>query len=184
MNIKQTESDLCGECIKIKDIALSLSEKPGYKMMQFEISAQEPAAFKIKFRLPWWLKGDMQCYVNHEVCNYEIEGGYAVVERQWFNDIIEVILPKGITCWPLADKKDTVAFLDGPVLLAGLVEEERTLYGDIKDLSTLIAPHDERHWAEWLNNYKTVNQPVNFYFKPIYDIGKEKYTVYFPVKKE
>lgn len=184
VNIRQTEADLCGQCIEIKDIALNLSEKPGYKMMQFEISTQEPATFKIKFRLPWWLKSDMQCNINHVVCNYKIEDGYAVVEREWLNDTIEILLPKGITCWPLADKKDTVAFLDGPVLLAGLVEEERTLYGDISDPGTLIAPHDERHWVEWLNTYKTVNQPVNFYLKPIYDIGKEKYTVYFPVKKE
>ncbi|MBS7176746.1 MAG: hypothetical protein KH056_11320, partial [Clostridiales bacterium] len=107
---------------------------------------------------------------------------FAVLTRKWENDTVTVTIPKGITCWPLPDEKDTVAFLDGPVLLAGLVSEERILFGDINQPETLIKPYHERQWVQWMPAYKTVNQQMGFYLKPIKDIGKEHYTVYFPVK--
>ena len=94
-----------------------------------------------------------------------------------------MMLAKGLTCWPLPDRPDTVAFLDGPIVLAGLVPEERMLYGDIADPSTMLIPDDEREWQTWKNGWRTVNQPVGWKFKPLYEIGNEVYTLYFPVKK-
>ena len=133
--------------------------------------------------MPWWLKGEMEISVNGEKTEYQKENGFAVIEREWYQDEIRVKLPKGITCYPLADEKNTVAFLDGPVVLAGLVAEERRLYGDIGHPETMIKPHHERQWSEWTSMYRTVNQMRGFYFKPIKDIGNQEYTVYFPVEK-
>ena len=38
-------------------------------------------------------------------------------------------------------------------------------------------------WTEggWQTGWKTVNQPSGWRFKPLYEIGNETYTVYFPV---
>ena len=137
----------------------------------------------MKFRIPWWAKGNVEIAVNGERVDYTIEEQFAVVTRQWGEDVIVLTIPKGITCWPLPDEKDTVAFLDGPVLLAGLVSEERTLFGDVSHPETLIKACHERQWIQWMPGYKTVNQQRGFYLKPIKDIGKERYTVYFPVQK-
>ncbi len=57
------------------------------------------------------------------------------------------------------------------------------LYGDITDPSTLLIPDAEREWQTWKNGWRTVDQPVGWRFKPLYEIGNEVYTVYFPVKK-
>ncbi|HBI72430.1 MAG TPA: hypothetical protein DDY59_04485, partial [Lachnospiraceae bacterium] len=87
-----------------------------------------------------------------------------------------------VTCWPLPDEPETVAFLDGPVVLAGLVGEERMLYGDIRKPEEFIKPANERLWNYWTGDYRTFNQPVGFYLRPISQIGDETYTVYFPVR--
>lgn len=181
--VEQTESELCGDCIEIKDIAIAIEDRPAYNKMSFKVSAEHPVEFSMSFRIPWWAKGDVQIVVNGEIAAYTKRDQFAVLTRQWENDIVEVTIPKGITCWPLADEKDTVAFLDGPVLLAGLISEERTLFGDVTKPETLLQAHHERQWVQWMPAYKTVNQQTNFYFKPIKDIGREHYTVYFPVKR-
>ena len=102
--------------------------------------------------------------------------------RRWQADTVHLVFPKALTCWPLADEPNTVAFLDGPVVLAGLVDEERTLYGDIHHPETMLKPHCERAWSAWADGWKTTGQPVNFYLKPIAQIGREHYTVYFPIE--
>ncbi len=183
ITIKQ-EDGTFGEVIAIKDIALEIEEKPKYKVMKFSVTSKTPTKMLLKFRIPKWVLGEMIIYLNNKEIMYSIEDNYALVEKEWLKDIIEIRIPKDITCYPLADEPSTVAFLDGPVLLAGLVSEERTLYGDINEPETIISSHNERNWNFWTQEYKTKNQDFGFYFKPIKDIGNEKYTVYFPVRKE
>lgn len=183
ISVEQTYFDLGGECIKIKDIAISMPVKPEYVKMQLAVKADKPTLFSLKLRLPWWIKSDAVITVNGSEFNYVKRDGYALIECEWNDDIVTIELPKGITCLALADEPNTVAFLDGPVVLAGLISEERQLVGDINDPSTLIKPHNERLWSSWITTYKTVNQPVGFYLKPLYEVNREYYTVYFPIKK-
>lgn len=179
--IIQENADLGGSYMEINRTANEGIEKPDYWQMHYEICMEKPAVYEIKFRMPWWLKGDMEIFVNGERVEYSKVENYAVIKRQWNKDKIEVKMPKGITCWPLADEKNTVAFLDGPVVLAGLVSEERRLFGDIEKPETIIKPYHERQWSEWTSMYRTVNQMRGFYLKPLKDIGNQEYTVYFPV---
>lgn len=183
VKITQNEDDLGGSCIESNQISGKVISKPDYNQMKFDILADSPVYYRVKFRMPWWLKKAADIYINGKKFEYATEKGYAVVEREWHNDSVILVLPKGITCWPLADEPNSVAFLDGPVLLAGLTSEERTIYGDIEKPETFLRPHHERQWSSWMSTFKTVNQPVGFYFKPIADIGREIYTVYFPVEK-
>ena len=74
--------------------------------------------------------------------------------------------------------------MDGPEVLAGLIPGERILFGDKEKPETFIRPHNERVWGNWTRTYKTFDQQNGFYLKPVREIGSEKYTVYFPVRKE
>lgn len=179
---RQMEADLTGPCLIVNEISPGIEERPKYNQMYYEVASEKPVAYTIKFRIPWWIQGKMQITVNGEETDYEEKDGFAVVSRIWSQDKMTVRIPKGITCWPLADEENTVAFMDGPVLLAGLVEEERMLIGDIHNPHTLIRPHDEWEWDRWMPTYKTVHQIRGFYLKPLKEIGNEKYTVYFPVE--
>lgn len=71
--------------------------------------------------------------------------------------------------------------MDGPVVLAGLCSDTQMLYGDMGHPEDILIPEDERAWGSWNKNYRTVNQPIDIKFKPLYDIGDEAYTVYFQV---
>ena len=91
-------------------------------------------------------------------------------------------LPKHLTSCSLPDKLDTVAILDGPVVLAGLCAEERVLYGDEDHPEMMLTPDNEREWTNWLRGYRTVNQERGLRFVPLYEIIDERYTVYFPIR--
>jgi DUF1680 family protein len=139
--------------------------------------------FALKFRKPWWLSGEISVRLNGEPTDFADADGYAVLDRAWENDEVEITLPKKLRCFPLADRPGTAAFIDGPVALAGLCGEERELYGDIEDPESFMEADDERYWNIWRPAWRTVGQPVNFGFVPLHDIGHETYTVYFPITK-
>lgn len=183
VSVRQEMADLTGNYMVVHPASSGIPERPEYIQTNITISAETPVRNRIKFRMPWWLKGEMEIFINGEKIDYAKEGGFAVVEREWYRDQIEVKMPKGIICWPLPDAPDTVAFLDGPVVLAGLISEERTLIGDIDHPETMIQPHHERQWSEWTDGYKTRGQMLGFYLEPLKNIGNKSYTVYFPVKK-
>lgn len=110
----------------------------------------------ICLRVPQWLSAPPTVMVNGKAIRGEqTPHGYIVLEGAWKDQLIEVVLPKAITAYPLPDSPDTVAFLDGPVALAGLVEEERTLYYKTVPEEILV-PYDERRWTQWLTGWKTV----------------------------
>ena len=88
--------------------------------------------------------------------------------------------PKALRCCPLEDDPHMVAFRYGPVVLAGL-SEARLLHGDCNDPSTMLVPHNEREWGNWNIQFRTVNQDFGFVFRPLYDIGRETYTIYYQV---
>lgn len=184
VRVAQMAADLAGDFLTINPVSIGTDERPDYIKMDYEIQAAEPVVFGLRVRLPWWLKEEAKILVNGVEISYEAEEHFTVIKREWRQDTVEVILPKGITCIPLPDEPNTVAFMDGPVVLGGLVNEERTLVGDIEHPETMIQPYHEREWYEWTNLYRTVNQMRGFYFKPLKEIGNQTYTVYFPVIKK
>ena len=138
-------------------------------------------SFRLRLRCPWWLKQPMKCWVNGQIQELSPQNGYLVLERTWQEDQVDILLPKGITCWPLADRPTTLAFLYGPVVLAGLIDREITLTGDLSHPETIVQPQNERQWDNWLLGFSTVGQLENFSLIPLYEVGKETYTVYFPI---
>jgi DUF1680 family protein len=184
VTLMQTFDSQAGENVRILPVNQQVRVRPGEQKVSFRVQVDRPVAFTIKFRRPWWLKRELQVFVNGQEVHWSDDGhGFAAVHRVWENDEVRVSLAHGITCWPLPDRPNTVAFLDGPVVLAGLVGEERMLFGDLDDPATLLIPDDEREWQTWKNGWRTVDQPVGWRFKPLYEIGNEVYTVYFPVRK-
>jgi hypothetical protein len=113
----------------------------------------------------------------------EVESaGFLTITRIWQNETLRLELPKSLTTCPIPDEPDTVAFMDGPVVLAGLSEREVTLSGDKNQPGKILAPDNEREWGKWCEVYRTIGQPYAIRFKPLYQIMDEPYTVYFPVK--
>lgn len=184
VKIEQTEFDLGGHCIEITDISQEIEDRPQYIKQQFKVKTEDSVRFAIKFRLPWWLQGKATVTIDGKEIAYATDQGYGVIEQNWTANTVVITLPKEITAWKLPDEPNTIAFLDGPVVLVGVVNEERILVGDIDNLSGLIKPHNERMWTSWTKEYKTVNQQFGFYLKPLNEIVHERYVVYFPIKAQ
>ncbi len=123
----------------------------------------------------------MEIIINGKKMKGLVENEYVVLEKGWHHDTLEVTLPFGLSCWSLPDEENTVAFMEGPVVLAGLVGEECILIGDIDRPKTMIKCCHERQWSQWISMYRTINQPRGFYLKSLKNIGNQEYTVYFPV---
>lgn len=183
VSITQVQDQEGGETIRIFPAAREHTARPQYKKMVFRVKADQPARFRISFRVPGWLSGPMQILIDGAPVNTDMdEHGFLTLEQDWESQCITVYLPKTITTYPLPDRPDTVAFLDGPVALAGMTDEERTLYYQ-NSPEELLQPENERIWDSWLPGWKTVGQPANLSFRPLYDIFDECYTTYFPVEK-
>jgi DUF1680 family protein len=160
-----------------------LVHRPKRWVIELSVRCEQPVAFALKLRLPWWLSGPATISVNGEP--EPIKTGalsFHCIRRTWRDDHIRVEFPKALTTCPLPDKPDTVAFMDGPVVLAGLCEEERTLYGDKDNPASMLTPDNEREWGEWKQGYRVRNQERGLRFKPLHEVVDEPYTVYFPVR--
>jgi len=154
--------------------------------MRFNIKTDSPVQFALQLRLPWWLKQKAIIKVNDVQQPVGILNGYHSINRVWNDDEITVEFPTEVYAEPLADSKNLVAFMEGPVVLAGICNNDLPLKGDISNPSTILAPEYEHQYklVNWKqSHYKTVNQDVNIRFIPLYEIIDEQYTIYFPVKK-
>ncbi len=167
------------------DQQLDQPHRPSALAFDLAIEAARAVELTLQIRLPWWLRGEATIALNGERLPIDaMPSSYARLRRTWTRDRIHVELPKALTTCPLPDDPARVAFLDGPVVLAGLCDEELTLYGDKEHPETLLAPDNEREWRAWKPGYRTRGQPRNLRFLPLYEIVDERYTVYFPIEEK
>ena len=125
---------------------------------------------------------------------------YAQIHRVWHNDTVQITLPQSLTTSPLPDLPDTVAFMEGPVVLAAVLGDrpgmtgweiltgveiltENTLYFKGEDPTSVLIPDNEREFSRWRIGYRTQGQAQNFRFIPLYEIRDESYAVYFPIRE-
>ncbi len=124
------------------------------------------------------------------------------LRRSWANDTIQINLPKRLVSVPLADDPNTVAFMDGPVVLAGLnpggiptAAQTKTagsyiarpnyaidgirLVGDKEDPTSFLTPDNEREWTYWRGDFRTKGQERDLRLIPLYEVRDEVFSVYF-----
>jgi DUF1680 family protein len=150
----------------------------------FDLAVSLPKAtdFELAIRLPDWLKAPAVVSINGKPAAWtSIGNGWGRLNRSWHEDVVRLEFPKGLTAVPLPGDSDLFAFLDGPVVLAGLGTEERTLIGDPRRPETLLTPDNEREWRRWTGQFRTKGQNSGLQFKPLNDIGYETYSVYFRI---
>ncbi|MDR3708910.1 MAG: glycoside hydrolase family 127 protein [Capsulimonadaceae bacterium] len=160
------------------------ARRPTGYVHDISIKATAATEFTLSLRVPRWVSAEPTIIVNGEILdNMERRGTRIELHRAWTNDTVRVIFPAALAVQPMPDRPDAVAFMDGPLVLAGLVDHELTLNGDPNHPETMLIPDRERRHGWWNTGYyRTQNQPVGFRFVPLLDIRDEVYTVYFPVR--
>lgn len=156
-------------------------------LLKFKVSADRKEQFTLSFRVPNWVQGVPEVSINQEeIADVLIENGYINLTKEWLEDEIILYLPAGLETSPLTDIPDTYAFMEGPIVLAGICDGERELEGNQEEPEEFLIPQYEHTYEmfPWKQStYKTIHQEKNINFIPLYEVTDETYTVYFPIRR-
>ena len=148
------------------------------------VACDRPVEFTLRLRLPGWLSGPAGISLNDGARESAAPtpGRWHTIRRTWHNDTVRIDLPKALTTCPMPDAPEMVAFMEGPTVLAGLVDGERMLVGDPARPGEILTADDERRWDRWFARYRTRGQERNFRLVPLNEIDDQNYTVYFEMR--
>lgn len=181
--LRQTHDGQAGDMSNLT-VRMGPHHRPLALNIELAVTCEAPCEFTLKLRIPWWVAGEARLFVNGEPQAMPLKpSSFAALRRTWSRDTVRLELPKALTACPLPDAPETVAFMEGPVVLAGLCDEERTLCGDPLQPQDLLVPDIEREWGYWKTRYRTVGQERNLRFVPLHEITDERYTIHFPVRE-
>ena len=168
----------------VNDITSTYANRPNFRKYVFTVDAAEETTFSLALRIPDWVNGEAQVYVNgQQVARTDLTDKFLVLERTWKRgDNVVLTLPIGLKFIPLPDDAETGAFRYGPDVLAGVTEQERVLKLETENPADELSADTEREWGTFRTFYKTENQDPGISFKKLNDIGYEPYQIYFKVK--
>lgn len=147
--------------------------------MKFEVKCSSAARFTLSMRVPDWAEG-VRLAVDGKPEEPVVKNGYIEIEREWKDNVIRLVLKSGLRFEELPDCPELAAVMDGPIVLAGLTDNDCGLAGE--NISDIMLPRTEHTYGTYVwkqNCYVTRNQPVNTEFVPLYEVTDERYTVYF-----
>lgn len=153
--------------------------------LKFHVTCSMPEHFTIAFRVPSWVKDDIQVKVNGKELPASVAGGYLRITGDFKEDTIHIYFPSALAMEALPDMPELAAVVDGPIVLAGMTQEDQGLSGDFAHPESFLKPQMEHTYGTfpWKQNYyQTRNQDRNILFKPLYEVTDETYTVYFSKK--
>lgn len=155
--------------------------------MKIHVKTDKAVRFDLQLRLPWWLKQKAVVRVNGEDCPVKELHGWLTLSRTWQDDNICVEFPTEVYTEPMPERTDMVAYMEGPLVLAGLTDGEVTLETDnLARPQDLLVPEygQEYKTIRWTqSHYRTTGQSRNIRLVPLYEIGDESYEIYFPLRK-
>lgn len=154
-------------------------------LLRFTVKAD--CEFTLSFRIPNWIAARPNVTVNGAEIDVPTscdKCGFLNIKKHWTDDEVIVYLPAALTTVSLPDKPEKVAFMEGPIVLAGISDND---YGiKINDnLAESFDPVKEHTYSTfpWLQStYTTKNQDKETVFKPLYEVTDEKYTLYWSKK--
>ena len=93
----------------------------------------------MKIRIPSWIADAAEITVNNEETVYVEDTGYYPIERDWTaGDRVKLRLPMGLHIYTARDDENKVAFMYGPIVLAGRLGTETYPTTDRMDDHTFL----------------------------------------------
>jgi len=144
----------------------------------FILRAEKPVVLTLRVRVPYWATRGVELRVNGEPVEAEAQpSSYLSLRREWKDgDRVEVEMPMGLHAEPLPDDPELAAILYGPLVLAGLTDQDRYFLADLHDLDAWIKPVE----GEPLT-FTTVGQPMDLRLIPLNRVVHERYGVYWVI---
>lgn len=167
----------------IRDQAAMFESSPDLLRNHLHISCETETEFSVRVRVPWWHRSEVNVYLNGQKQQVSQENGFFSVQKAWGRDDLCFEFTKTLTVSPLPDQPDTVAFLYGPIVLAGRCEGQTLTVSDASHPEKILRHDNEREWGSWRNTFRTTGQLEDVAFVPLYQVGYEAYSVYFPIRE-
>ncbi|KQQ03366.1 MULTISPECIES: beta-L-arabinofuranosidase domain-containing protein [unclassified Rathayibacter] len=152
------------------------AHRPSVSRLRVEIESAEGVAQRVRVRVPSWTVGEPTVAGDAALAD-----GALVIEHTGGRTSVDLGFGLEVRAVPIPDEPGTVAFVEGPVVLAGLVDREVTLVGEPSTAASLLAPDNERQWTQWLRGHRTTGQPSSIRFRPLHEVVDEPFSLYFPV---
>lgn len=165
------------------DLGFDADDSPRERPMDvhfiLKVLCDKPTEFTLKLRVPWWTT-KLLVYINGNEVKARPENGYISLNQKWNNEIIRLVFQKKMVALPIPGDQHTIAFMDGPIVLAGLCDADVSLLLEKgSEPEELLMPHDEFSCECWRGSYKTKGQNKNIVFVPLHTIVDEPYSIYF-----
>ncbi|MGC4036986.1 MAG: glycoside hydrolase family 127 protein [Chitinophagaceae bacterium] len=171
-----------------RDKSISVKQESSYpenSHIQFTVSAKKPSSFTIKLRRPLWAKDGYKVTVNGKEVATTLDNGFILVKRSWANnDKLELDLPMSLYTERMPDNPNRVAFLYGPVVLAGQLGN--TMPDPVYGVPVLLT--DNKNISDWIKpvanetlsfQVQGVGKPFDVKLIPFYKTYKNYYSVYW-----
>jgi DUF1680 family protein len=179
---------------------------PEQNRTRLQLTCRKPVKLTLNVRHPSWCQAVTITVNGRRWSTSRQPGKYIAVNRLWHTgDIVEVDLPMSLRTEPLPGHPDLVAFLYGPIVLAGrlgrkglapgadIIVNERT-YGDVlnDDVEVPVLVGDAREIVKQLKpstesalKFQTtgIGHPRDVSLMPYYRIAHERYNLYWKVVK-
>lgn len=147
------------------------------------VDSETDLDFSLKLRLPWWLSSEPELTIDGQAYPLPFQPGtFQEVRAAWSSNRVSLTLPKTLVAVGLPDQPDTVAFMDGPTVLAGKIDHRCLLRGEHANPTSILEPHSELELGVWQGRWITKGQDRDVEFVPLHEIIDEPYTVYFSVQ--
>ncbi len=155
------------------------------------LSKKGRKSISLALRIPEWASGDAELSVNGKIMlvnknDDKLANGYVIIPSVKNGAAIDISFVSEVKAERLPDDEGTAAFVDGPIVLAGLTSDVDVIYGDFDNPVDFLSPVSEHTYDTyiWLqNNYRTKKQPRSIKFVLLYDVKDEAYTIYFEERK-
>ncbi len=158
----------------------------------------------LQIRVPYWASREVTAIINgKETYTSPGNSGYLSLNGEWnTGDIIEITLPMDIHTYHKRDESNKVAFMYGPIVLAGALGKENFPETDILEdhlslnnhplitVPTLVTSEEEvRKWIKPIEGAplkfetEAIGQPGNQMITliPFYELHHQRYTLYWDV---
>ena len=161
------------------------SDFPESNKVVFKVRSAPGKKIKIRIRVPGWVSGKPTIRINNQISEpVDFESGYMVIERSWkADDQLEIAFPVDLYTESMPDNPDRIAFLYGPIVLAGQLGREMPdpVYGPPVLLT------DNRNVKDWILMERKplhfrlngVAKPNDVSLVPFYQVYDQHYNVYW-----
>jgi DUF1680 family protein len=177
---------------------------PEEETTRLRLKVRRPSSLTLNVRHPAWCRAATVLVNGRRHTTSRQPGGYVALKRVWRDgDTVEVRLPMSLRAEPLPGNPDVVAFLYGPIVLAGrlgreglkpgadFIVNERT-YGDVLNdkVEVPVLVGDAREVVSRIKpatgepltfQTKGIGRPHDVSLIPYYRIAHERYNLYWKV---